>query len=565
MTLVMDGDFRATENQHNRAEQSSVSMHLNVSKSVCTRVDSNAGRQGRTTMPDYLLAQSAPGDSRSDEAESLFQSLAPPDYQIAHMAKPPTAETRVQQSIGARATVSFAESMLRGFEVIDTDNDGHVTKTEVKEAFENPDLTGTDAAVAAVFKGSFARIAGYDSAMAPVYRVVSEITGTPFPSLLRDFNESISKADVEHVCDQYDEVMNRVAVAHGMEHLGETVIKKLDRNNDGALTSKELNEKPQGMRLSFDEEVVRGDMMKRFEDIVGRGNIVSVARLKDFVVKLRTDIDPDRALARNADEKTLPARHGKISTQLYARGEDPLLSINPRAIRQGSIGDCYFLAAVGTTAAMKPQVIRDMIKDNQDGTYTVTFPAAPDEPITVNAPTQQELALYARHNDYGIWPAVLEKAYGQYLYNSVWRRRLPTELIPYDQLQENAGTGSASHAGLRVMTGSKARSNIFGMWTSMDDLDKQLSNAFAQDVPVTAYRRNLSGYDPGIPNGHEYSIIGYNSNRRTITIRNPWGETEPTNEWGSAADGTDDGVYSMHLNEFYRRFSGIGYATKALP
>ncbi len=45
------------------------------------------------------------------------------------------------------------------------------------------------------------------------------------------------------------------------------------------------------------------------------------------------------------------------------------------------------LAAV---AQMTPEIIKKMIVDNKDGTYTVTFPGNKDEPITISAPTETE-------------------------------------------------------------------------------------------------------------------------------------------------------------------------------
>src|SRR4029453_6235089 len=70
-------------------------------------------------------------------------------------------------------------------------------------------------------------------------------------------------------------------------------------------------------------------------------------------------------------------------------------------------------AALADTPAGK-QSIKDMIHVNDDGTYTVTFPGAPDQPVTVAAPTDAELARYAGGSDCGTWAAVLEKAYGKY-------------------------------------------------------------------------------------------------------------------------------------------------------
>jgi len=43
-------------------------------------------------------------------------------------------------------------------------------------------------------------------------------------------------------------------------------------------------------------------------------------------------------------------------------------TVNINDIQQGSLGDCFFLAAVGAIAKSNPQFIHDIIHDNGDGT-----------------------------------------------------------------------------------------------------------------------------------------------------------------------------------------------------
>lgn len=48
---------------------------------------------------------------------------------------------------------------------------------------------------------------------------------------------------------------------------------------------------------------------------------------------------------------------------------------------------CYFLSVLYSVAKARPDIIKDMIKQNQDGSYTVTFKGSPNNPITI---TQKE-------------------------------------------------------------------------------------------------------------------------------------------------------------------------------
>src|SRR6185436_1826409 len=93
----------------------------------------------------------------------------------------------------------------------------------------------------------------------------------------------------------------------------------------------------------------------------------------------------------------------------------PVDSIRVEAVRQGIVGDCFFLAALASLAVACPELIPKMIAALPDGMFKVNFPGDRELDIIVEAPTTVELALYAKSSQFGIWPAVLEKAYGKYL------------------------------------------------------------------------------------------------------------------------------------------------------
>jgi len=75
----------------------------------------------------------------------------------------------------------------------------------------------------------------------------------------------------------------------------------------------------------------------------------------------------------------------------------------------------------------------------------------------------------------------------------------------------------------------------------------------------------LKSTDPFLPITHEYSVLGYDSKTKTVTIRNPWGYFEPRNEWGKARDGKNDGIFQMPLDDFCQKFSGLAVARYTPP
>ncbi len=55
--------------------------------------------------------------------------------------------------------------------------------------------------------------------------------------------------------------------------------------------------------------------------------------------------------------------------------DEPLFAHDPmlKDIHQGALGDCYFLAALAGIVAKNPETIKEMMKDNGNGTVTVRF------------------------------------------------------------------------------------------------------------------------------------------------------------------------------------------------
>lgn len=105
-------------------------------------------------------------------------------------------------------------------------------------------------------------------------------------------------------------------------------------------------------------------------------------------------------------------------------------------------------------ALSDPSLIENSIKENRDGTFTVTFKGAPDEPITVTAPTDAELGLYDGGSRFGIWAPVMGKAFGQHRFNHAQRFQISFDQA--DTAQEGAsGLGYAIDA-LSLLTGNAA-------------------------------------------------------------------------------------------------------------
>ena len=102
----------------------------------------------------------------------------------------------------------------------------------------------------------------------------------------------------------------------------------------------------------------------------------------------------------------------------YLRGQDninrtsrelfPQNDIRLESITEGLTTEEYCRDAIDASLAHEPRALHRMIQENPNGTYNVTL--AGGGPITINAPSDAEIARYADAGSNGLWLTVLEKA-----------------------------------------------------------------------------------------------------------------------------------------------------------
>lgn len=116
--------------------------------------------------------------------------------------------------------------------------------------------------------------------------------------------------------------------------------------------------------------------------------------------------------------------HDKKQLEWVDRSNEPLFPHEPSAadVFQGGVGDCYFLAGISAVVTHNPQAIRDMIRDNNDGTVTVRLYRHNRPGEDINDPVPYYITVdkstpnlvqtgedaYARNV---LWVQLIEKAY----------------------------------------------------------------------------------------------------------------------------------------------------------
>lgn len=224
-------------------------------------------------------------------------------------------------------------------------------------------------------------------------------------------------------------------------------------------------------------------------------------------------------------------------------------------VRQGAIGDCYFPAAMASLAFHTPETIKEMIKENGDGTYTVTFkPRGIPKEIVVDGD------LYARSFGgpvYGgslggstapdkmeLWFPLIEKAY------AMWKGGA-------DNGYETIGNGGVAGQVMSEVTGRNYDYENISDFNA-DRIFERILQGGENHTPMAAgtYGKDEAARytNTGVYANHAYTVMGGEvgaDGKKYVNLRNPWGQSEGGN------DGKNDGIFKLELSEFVKLYRAV--------
>ena len=201
-------------------------------------------------------------------------------------------------------------------------------------------------------------------------------------------------------------------------------------------------------------------------------------------------------------------------------------------VNQGGVGDCWFLAALGSTASANPQYIRRSIVDMGDGTYIVQFYEGSskryyrvDNDLPVLTGTFN-LAYAGAGVEGCLWVAMMEKAYA---------------------FHEGGGCYSGIDGGY-----ADTAFDDLGIANQEIDVDEDnvmqtIKDLLAAGCAVTISSNwSIDGWDLGEPYvwSHVYTVVSI-GNDGSITLRNPWGTDA----------GSGEGAWVQNANDGYVTFT----------
>lgn len=457
-----------------------------------------------------------------------------------------------KKDIPALDSQSFAPRAKEIFSKVDKDGNGYMSKDELAKAVQDKQFTGQDAQVIAAL---------YDKC-GDLQKLSNDEFGWE--------NDGVTQKDLDKFAEiekHQREVVENAAVA---KDIGEKRYKDLDADGNGFVTKEELQKAIDNGSFNDAEKNALNYMKSNFGTYQDASND-EWGFENDGITAKDIQKHHENVSANNDDAKivnsvggimyrTSESQKAEICTDLFRDKTNPVNSIKADDIKQGTIGDCYFLSSLAAVAKSNPELIQKMIKDNGDGTATVTFPGAPNEPITVQIPTAAEAGLYNASAKDGMWAATIEKAYGKYCQSGFWRRS-PFNIGGGNTPTEGGDGGGRTAGAMELLTG-KSTNNDSNFFTSEETTRQRLTEAFSAKPPravtcgINKNPLELLGAESktgdGFPTGHAYSIIDFDPNGPdggTVTVRNPWG----------GADDTTDGTKKISLRDFRKNFSDVTY------
>ncbi|EFC48968.1 predicted protein [Naegleria gruberi] len=276
---------------------------------------------------------------------------------------------------------------------------------------------------------------------------------------------------------------------------------------------------------------------------------------------------------------------GSLRPELFLAG------VEPADIRQGKIGDCYFLGAIAV-AALHPKLIKSLFIPsayNEYGIYQIKMfyngiwqEVIIDDyvPVVVSSKIEQKsrsnyAPLFVRSTDLEeLWVILLEKAYAK-LHGSY--EDIEGAHSIREAFEHLTGGWSDAIELAPYMNGKKSNTDLFNNMLEWKKNRHLMATSTASDNDFD-FENYLVPNDNGIVPKHAYSILDVryvskeespeNIPYQLVKLRNTWGKTEWkgkfADDWEGWTDAlakklnqvnSDDGSFWMSIDDYVEQFN----------
>lgn len=236
-----------------------------------------------------------------------------------------------------------------------------------------------------------------------------------------------------------------------------------------------------------------------------------------------------------------------VEGELYlAGGADMRQGIHPSDADQGQIGNCFVVASLAAVAQNNPDVIRNAIEANGDGSYTVTFYRREADtrfnrlnnwfdngfdPVKITVTAEFPVLAdgtqpYIHENQEvldgkrELWPAIMEKAYAQFLSQS------SNPIDMYSTLNKGGNPADV----LEAITGQRSAINepqTYSIHQLATMHNNQQAIIFGTPDPSDPSVNQPAFINKQLQPKHAYYVSHIDQQRNRVTLRNPWSWDEP--------------------------------------
>ncbi|MCR5278235.1 MAG: hypothetical protein K6E19_02230 [Lachnospiraceae bacterium] len=292
----------------------------------------------------------------------------------------------------------------------------------------------------------------------------------------------------------------------------------------------------------------------------------------------RVDHIPEETKAGKQKGSYRNAAINTARTWVNLGADTPLFAHEPTIndLRQGKVSNCYMLASTTGLINYDPQIIKDCLKDNGDGTVTVRL-YKPSErrdglpvPMFVRIPKRIPKLITGGDilSSGAVWMQLIERAaaqvgmfrQGRHGYQSLWYGTGDEWLamLTGTTRQKVFENGEGVSADFVVRNDTRTADQI-----KKDEADKlfdMMTRAQSEKKIYHAGTKSKAG--PGMNDGHAYTVLGTKTigDKRYVVLRNPYanmsrvetedGKIEKSTYFTSSVADLTCGQFAMPLEEF---------------
>ncbi|HBL33163.1 MAG TPA: hypothetical protein DDZ96_05000 [Porphyromonadaceae bacterium] len=273
------------------------------------------------------------------------------------------------------------------------------------------------------------------------------------------------------------------------------------------------------------------------DDLIARSEEASnghsdITPMGSFFENRHVTTESDRVWLKNSENEPPNPPNLKdliwkvFDVDLYPYGEP-----SPADINQHNIGDCGGIAAIASMAYVHPDFIKKIIRDNRDGTYTISMYDPQGNPVEVSisskflADKSGNIAAVSGKNNKAAWSTILEKAIMKY--NVIYQVNPNIEGIVSDRV-------------IPLFTGD---GTCFGFTPnhhlSTEELFRVVKTSLRKGKFITGGFKEVQKIgNTETVTLHGYTLMHSKNADFIFAMRNPWG-------FNPRGDGRDDGVLDI--------------------